>query len=1083
MSMRKIMMSPVVGLLITVFLFNILLPVNCHAEGIYRSIENAGTSSDNHNVSGVIVSMGDSYSAGEGIQPFYGSRMAEGWGLKDWLAHRSQSSWSGQLTLPNVGGMSFSKYPESENPHWYFVASSGAVTGDITHGQDKTYIKGDETTYETVETTVTLNPQIDIFNETRSRQIVPDYITITIGGNDLGFVDILITAAANDLYTDPCMLSVKLDMAKYKLENSYPNDNNATEDSIRDKIKEVYKQIDEAASIGDDHPCILAAGYPHLLNDNLFNTKLNGGDILNALTIFTPNDARKLNDAIDLYCKVLKEVVSECKEEGLRIEYVEVRDEFKGHEVNTAEPWINGIDFLDNVEDILNNQELELDFLLPRSGSSLHPNIYGATYGYRECFQNKINELEGLTDTPSMDPHSTESLIGSEITFGNYAGEDIVWIVLDETENGLFLLSKYAIETKDYNDKNENTTWEKSSLRKWLNGDFYESAFNSDEKKSIKLSYIQNSDNSESGADGGKDTEDRVFLLSIDETEKFFKTDEERIVSPTRHAFDNAEVVFAGDDSYVLWWLRSPGKRNRFAAYVGNGGEIKFNGLEVEGAYSGVSGVRPAMWVTKTVWASADAVSEEEQVTWLRDGNHVTFGHYEQDGDMSNGKEPIEWEVLSEEDGKLLLISLHILDSMPYDATGSDNATWETCSLRRWLNNDFMNAAFTRSESDCIMTTTLSNQNNPIGGLGGNDTDDKVFILSVDELLKYYDPEDLYEYDNGIYSPWFVREVTPYAISSGIFHTVLTDEDYLGYNTFQFYTMDCLGMDTGTWWLRSPGNFNYTACLVYAFGTTGWNSYTNTDESGRGIRPVIWLDANPSHNTSSSTGSVISIGDQNASQGLTFDDYFDDEDKYVPEGSAMVCDIGSCTDKDLVIPSVTPDGKVVAVIEDRAFEECDFLETVVVPDSVTRIMAHAFSKCENLRFVFLPNSLRQLAPRAFIGCHSLESIVIPEGVEVVRGSTFCYCYNLKSVILPNSLTEISNSAFEYCTSLESIVIPSGVTAIGSRAFKNCTSLTSITIPDGALVSADAFTDSGIQTINGIDAQAWIAQYGVDDLDD
>ena len=144
----------------------------------------------------------------------------------------------------------------------------------------------------------------------------------------------------------------------------------------------------------------------------------------------------------------------------------------------------------------------------------------------------KINELEGLTDTPSMDPPSTESLIGSEITFGNYAGEDIVWIVLDETENGLFLLSKYAIETKDYNDKNENTTWEKSSLRKWLNGDFYESAFNLDEKKSIKLSYIQNSDNSESGADGGKDTEDRVFLLSIDEAERFFKTDEERIVSP-----------------------------------------------------------------------------------------------------------------------------------------------------------------------------------------------------------------------------------------------------------------------------------------------------------------------------------------------------------------------------------------------------------------------------------------------------------------------------------------------------------------------------------------------------------------------
>ena len=120
MSMRKIMMSPIIGLLITVFLFNILLPVSCHAEGNDQNGADGRVAATVHIGSGVIVSMGDSYSAGEGIQPFYGSRYAEGWELKDWLAHRSQSSWSGQLTLPNVGSMSFSKYPESENPHWYF---------------------------------------------------------------------------------------------------------------------------------------------------------------------------------------------------------------------------------------------------------------------------------------------------------------------------------------------------------------------------------------------------------------------------------------------------------------------------------------------------------------------------------------------------------------------------------------------------------------------------------------------------------------------------------------------------------------------------------------------------------------------------------------------------------------------------------------------------------------------------------------------------------------------------------------------------------------------------------------------------
>ncbi len=233
-----------------------------------------------------------------------------------------------------------------------------------------------------------------------------------------------------------------------------------------------------------------------------------------------------------------------------------------------------------------------------------------------------------------------------------------------------------------------------------------------------------------------------------------------------------------------------------------------------------------------------------DQFTWSRDGNHVTFGRYEQDGDLTNGKEPIEWEILSEEDGKMLLISLSILDSQPYDEDWSDDATWETCSLRTWLNNDFFNEAFSEVESDMILTTTLQNPNNPIGGLGGNDTEDKVFILSVNEALSYYDQEDLYEYENQTYSPWFVREVTPYAISRGIWHNVITEDHYLNSDMYKFYTYDVVGMDSGSWWLRSPGNFNNTACLVFGDGSLGWGNFENSDDPSRGVRPVIWVDLN-----------------------------------------------------------------------------------------------------------------------------------------------------------------------------------------------------------------------------------------------
>ena len=219
------------------------------------------------------------------------------------------------------------------------------------------------------------------------------------------------------------------------------------------------------------------------------------------------------------------------------------------------------------------------------------------------------------------------------------------------------------------------------------------------------------------------------------------------------------------------------------------------------------------------------------------------------------------------------------------------------------------------------------------------------------------------------------------------------------------------------------------------------------------------------------------------SQGLAIQDYYDDEDKYVPAGSAMVSGIGTCTDSNLIIPSVAPDGKAVAVIEDYSFEHCDSIETVVIPDSVTKIMNHAFAWCENLHSVTLPDSLRVLGSHAFASCHSLESITIPEGVEILSCYTFNACSSLKSVTLPNSLKKIYHHAFNYCTSLESIVIPQGVEAIGPGAFRNCTSLTSLIIPENTIVITGAFTGSGIQTINGIDAETWIALHCVDDYEE
>lgn len=75
-------------------------------------------------------------------------------------------------------------------------------------------------------------------------------------------------------------------------------------------------------------------------------------------------------------------------------------------------------------------------------------------------------------------------------------------------------------------------------------------------------------------------------------------------------------------------------------------------------------------------------------------GNVVTYGHYEQDNDTANGKEPIEWVVLDVQGDKALLISKYGLDVRPYN-TEYNHVTWEECTLRTWLNDTFLNAAFT----------------------------------------------------------------------------------------------------------------------------------------------------------------------------------------------------------------------------------------------------------------------------------------------------------------------------------------------------------------------------------------------------
>ena len=122
------------------------------------------------------------------------------------------------------------------------------------------------------------------------------------------------------------------------------------------------------------------------------------------------------------------------------------------------------------------------------------------------------------------------------------------------------------------------------------------------------------------------------------------------------------------------------------------------------------------------------------------------------------------------------------------------------------------------------------------------------------------------------------------------------------------------------------------------------------------------------------------------------------------------------------------------VICDGAFSGCKSLQSITIPNSVTKIGDEAFCACESLQSVTIPNSVTSIGDGAFSRCGSLQSITIPNSVKSIGDRAFYSCESLQSVTIPNSVTSIEDYAFCACESLQSITIPNSVTSIGDGAF-------------------------------------------------
>ncbi len=185
----------------------------------------------------------------------------------------------------------------------------------------------------------------------------------------------------------------------------------------------------------------------------------------------------------------------------------------------------------------------------------------------------------------------------------------------------------------------------------------------------------------------------------------------------------------------------------------------------------------------------------------IEKGDVIEFGAYEQDCVATNGKEPIEWIVLEKNKKQIIAISKYALDFVPYNKERID-VTWETCTLRKWLNESFFQNAFNNTEKQMIKTTKLENYDNIKWGVSaGNDTKDKVFILSQLDMINtdYTFCED-YEKDDknrqckaSLFAIW-KRYPEAY------------------YSNFSYYSSDC------KWWLRTPGIDQDSAITVSESG-------------------------------------------------------------------------------------------------------------------------------------------------------------------------------------------------------------------------------------------------------------------------
>ena len=568
---------------------------------------------DNDDYRLVVVSLGDSYSSGEGIEPFYGQgeTRAKIYDL-DWLAHRSELSWPGRLTFSGIKGHSLKEYKYdavySDTCQWYFRAASGAESKHIIKQEQSKYVRFPHPTLGYLSNDGSLPVQIDIFDTIDSSEV--DYVTLTVGGNDVKFSKVVekCVTGSSYLHFPGSGYPPYYNYGRNKSLGNLINDLWENIETTKKNISAVYTEVLRRAPYAE----IIVAGYPELLN---YEGKG---------TVISEEEALTVNRNVRWFNDNLERLVTGCNDP--RIHFVSVEEAFTGHQAYSDDQWINEVKWGPGPED------------LEVKPASAYSNDKGAA-AYAGCVNRCIAEIEHekAVREPSEGcvffGHYYQSQVNSEelkaqlrnagtddnglVTYNEmtfkpknkeyYWNDPIEWNILGEVDGDYLLQSKKILEFRTFGD----AFWHESPLRTWLNGEFYETAFSSEEQECIKTMSLSTWYHPYQDAyidhNPGQDvvTDDKVWLLDMNDVQSsVYGFEESTAASSTRIAY--ASAYADSKEAAGTWWVRGSARWN-----YGNLQEryIKADGSlnSWYGTYS--YGVRPVICVSK------DAVEERETDT------------------------------------------------------------------------------------------------------------------------------------------------------------------------------------------------------------------------------------------------------------------------------------------------------------------------------------------------------------------------------------------------------------------------------------------------------------------------------------